>query len=138
SSSASSSSSSGGGSTDAEQLCVDTINQFRASIGLPPYARWSSGEMCTDGEAQADANSGIPHSAFPSCGEWAQNECPGWPGPDSQMIVSCLQAMWNEGPGTDFSTHGHYINMTSTSYTQVSCGFYDTPTGAVWAAQDFQ
>jgi hypothetical protein len=42
-----------------------------------------------------------------------------------------------EGPGSDFSTHGHYINMTSTSYTMVACGFY-AGGGGVWATQDFR
>jgi hypothetical protein len=46
--------------------------------------------------------------------------------------------MWAEGPGADFQTHGHYINMSSTKYTKVACGFYETPTGSVWAVQDFQ
>ena len=54
------------------------------------------------------------------------------------MIGSCLQAMWNEGPGTNFATHGHYINMTSTTYTKVACGFAVRSNGTVWAAQDFQ
>jgi hypothetical protein len=124
--------------TDPAQLCVDTINVHRASIGLPPYARWTAAEACVDAQSLADSQSGVPHSAFGQCGEWAQNECPGWPGPPAQMIGSCLQAMWNEGPGQDFGAHGHYINMTSTTYTRVACGFSVLPNGAVWAAQDFR
>ena len=54
------------------------------------------------------------------------------------MIGNCLQAMWNEGPGSNFATHGHYINMTSHSYTKVACGFAVLANGTVWAAQDFQ
>ena len=47
--------------------------------------------------------------------------------------------MWAEGPGTDFSAHGHYINMSSTDYTQVACGYYTTSDGkTVWAVQDFK
>lgn len=46
--------------------------------------------------------------------------------------------MWNEGPGSDFQTHGHYINMASTQYTKVACGFAVMPNGSVWAVQDFQ
>ena len=126
---------SGVGST--EQLCVDTINNYRASIGLPPYARWGANETCADGQAQADSKSGTPHSAFGTCGESAQNECPDWPGPPSTMITSCLAAMWAEGPGSDFSTHGHYVNMSSTQYTEVACGFYTLSDGHVWATQDF-
>ena len=44
----------------------------------------------------------------------------------------------DEGPGTDFSTHGHYINMSSTKYSAVACGFYQTPGGKFWAVQDFK
>jgi len=50
---------------------------------------------------------------------------------------SCLQQMWNEGPGADFQAHGHYINMSSTKYTKVACGFYKTSNGSIWAVQDF-
>jgi len=127
-----------GGTSDPEQRCVDIINGYRASIGLPPYARWTAKETCVDAEALADSKSGQPHSAFGQCSELAQNECPGWPGTPSTMIASCLQAMWNEGPGSNFAAHGHYINMTSRSYTKVACGFAVLSNGTVWAAQDFQ
>lgn len=123
---------------DPAQICVDEINRHRASIGLGPLARWTAGETCVDGESQHDSQTGTPHSAFGQCSEWAQNECPGWPGPADTMIPQCLQVMWNEGPGQDYATHGHYINMTNPSYTKVACGFFTTATGAVWAAQDFQ
>ena len=132
----------GGGGGDAgdgsaEQLCVDTINQYRATLGLPAYQRWSAEESCADGQAQSDSQSGTAHGAFGKCGESAQNECPGWPGPPGTMIPQCLAMMWAEGPGTDFTTHGHYINMSSTQYTKVACGFYTLPDGSVWAVQDF-
>ena len=124
---------SGSGSADATQACVDAINQYRASIGRPPYTRWTSAESCVDGQAQADSASGNPHSAFQQCGEFAQDECPGWPGPPGTMITQCLAQMWAEGPGG-----GHYDNMSSTQYTQVSCGFYVLSDGSVWATQDFK
>ncbi|MEB2321900.1 MAG: hypothetical protein OZ921_05255, partial [Sorangiineae bacterium] len=42
----------GGGPTDpyaaARQACVDGINQYRATLGLAPYARWTSAEACAD------------------------------------------------------------------------------------------
>jgi hypothetical protein len=121
----------------AEQLCVDTINQYRATLNLPPYQRWKADESCTDGQALADSISGVPHSAFGKCGEYAQNECPGWPGPAAGMIPNCLAAMWAEGPG-DFAHHGHYVNMSSPSYTMVSCGFATAADGSIWATQDFK
>jgi hypothetical protein len=126
------------GSTDPTQLCVDKINAYRATLGLPAYARWTEEEDCTASEAEKDAASNQPHSAFPSCTESAQNECPGWPGPPESMIGNCLAQMWAEGPGSDFSAHGHYINMSSTKYTKVACGFLQRDDGSVWAAQDFK
>ncbi len=124
--------------TAAEQLCVDTINKYRATLNLPALQRWSANESCAASQGLADSKSGTPHSAFGKCGEWAQNECPGWPGPGKTMITGCLQMMWNEGPGQDFSKHGHYINMSSTQYTTVACGFATAADGSIWAVQDFK
>ena len=119
-------------------ICVDEINKYRATEGKPPYAGWTSAQSCADDESKADSISGVAHSAFGKCGESAQNECPGWPGPPDTLIVGCLKMMWAEGPGTPFSAHGHYINMSSTSYRSVACGFYKTPSGSYWAVQDFK
>ncbi|MEO6954647.1 MAG: CAP domain-containing protein [Polyangia bacterium] len=123
---------------DAASLCVKTINDYRATLGLAAYARWSDGEGCASGEAKSDSKSGTAHGAFGTCGESAQDECPGWSGTPSEMIPKCLAQMWAEGPGTDFQSHGHYINMSSTHYTQVACGFYTLADGSVWAAQNFK
>ena len=119
-------------SGDEYQLCVDTINQYRATLSLPPLARWTDAEACANGQAQSDSETGEPHGAFQACGEWAQNECPGWPGPPASLIVGCLDMMWDEGPGG-----GHYENMRG-DYSRVACGFYQTPQGDYWALQDFQ
>ncbi len=127
-----------GSSAGASGLCVDIINQYRASIGRPALARWTAAEGCVEDQGFADADSGRPHSAFGQCGERAQNECPGWPGPPDQMIDNCLAAMWAEGPGEPYSAHGHYINMANSAYTKVACGFAVMPDGRVWAIQDFQ
>ena len=120
--------------------CVDRINEFRATLDLPPLSRWTDAESCANDEARQDSESGTAHGAFGQCDEYAQNECPGWPSVDSitEGTSSCLQMMWDEGPGDPYSEHGHYINMTNTAYTKVACGFYTTPDGSVWAAQDFQ
>ena len=128
----------GGGGMDPTQLCVDDINAFRATLGLPPYARWSAEEACASDEAAKDAAANQAHSAFGQCGEFAQNECPGWPGPPGSMIGNCLQMMWDEGPGAFNQGHGHYINMSSTQYTKVACGFHVLANGKVWATQDFK
>jgi hypothetical protein len=131
----------GGGTTGDpyeayRQQCVDKINEYRATLGLAPYQRWTAQESCVDNEAKTDSQNNKAHSAFGSCGEWAQNECPGYPSLSS-TVSTCLAQMWAEGPGADFNTHGHYINMSSTQYTKVACGFFEGPNG-VWAAQDFQ
>lgn len=138
SSAAATSTGAGGPGGDAAQICVDKINALRATLGLSPYARWSDGEACVNEEAQTDYENNQPHSGFGHCKEFAQNECPSWPSPPEGMISGCLQMMWNEGPGDPKQGHGHYVNMSSTQYTRVACGFYTTPEGKVWAAQDFK
>ncbi|HLK39289.1 MAG TPA: hypothetical protein VKU41_21160, partial [Polyangiaceae bacterium] len=76
-----------------------------------------------------------------------QDECPGYPN-DTYVISTCLQQMWNEGPPPNgvqacegnnacFEMYGHFINMSSTMNTKVACGFYTTPSGQVWATQNF-
>ena len=131
-----SSGTSGGASTDGTspaEICVATINEYRATKGLQPYVRWSATETCANSEATSDGASNGAHGAFGKCGEVAQNECPGWPGPPATMIPECLKAMWAEGPGG-----GHYEAMSSRMYTKVSCGFGTAPDGAIWAVQNFQ
>jgi hypothetical protein len=113
---------------------VDAINAYRATVGSPALTRWKDEETCTDGQAKSDAASGKAHGAFGTCNEFAQDECPGWPGPaDATMVKSCLKDMWAEGPGG-----GHYENMKNAKYTQVSCGFYTNGAGKVWAVQNFK
>ncbi len=127
----------GSGDGSLEQLCVDTINEYRKTLNLPPYARWREQEVCSDDQALADAMSGKPHGAFGKCTERAQNECPAWPAADQRKsLVDCLAMMWAEGPGTDFSAHGHYINMSETKYTKVACGFASA--AKFWSVQNFR
>jgi hypothetical protein len=127
---------SSGSYAQARIECVDRINQFRATEGKPPYQRWTGAEVCSDDEARKDAASGEPHGAFGQCGESAQNECPDYNSVTS-VLGSCLDQMWAEGPGADFQQHGHYLNMSSTNYTKVACGFHESPKG-VWAVQNFE
>jgi hypothetical protein len=129
---------SGSNTSDPEQYCVDKINEYRATLSLSPYARWKDGEGCADGEAKSDSETMKAHGAFGTCGEFAQDECPGWPGPEIKLLDGCLAQMWAEGPGEPYSAHGHYINMSSTKYTQAACGFYQTPDGKFWAVQNFK
>ena len=126
---------------DPHRECVDRINQFRSECqNLPPLARWQEGEACADQMAQYDASKTGAHAGFVAgiCnGGSAQNECPNWPSP-SAIVSSCLQQMWDEGPGASFQEHGHYINMSSTQYSRVACGFYTTSSGKIWSVQNFQ
>ena len=130
------------GTGDPHADCVDRINQFRSECQcLPPLARWVDGEDCTDGNAAYDSVNGV-HASFSAlpCGSGgrAQNECPGW-GSNDQVIDGCLQAMWDEGPedGDPDTVNGHYESMASTSYTQVACGFFTTPSESVCGVQNF-
>ncbi|MFO0678007.1 MAG: hypothetical protein U0169_15840 [Polyangiaceae bacterium] len=115
------------------QDCVDTINRYRATLGRSPLQRWTNAESCTDGQAESDSSTGTAHGAFGQCREFAQNECPGWDGTPASILGDCLQMMWDEGPGG-----GHYDNMASDEYARVSCGFFTTRDGSVWAVQNFQ
>lgn len=129
---------------DPHEDCVRRINQFRCECQhLPPLARWTEGEACADMMAEYDhEHPGEAHAAFRAgiCSPRGsgQNECPGWPSVDA-TISGCLQQMWDEGPGDFYGPppHGHYINMSSTSFSRVACGFYQGTRG-VYALQNFQ
>jgi PPE-repeat protein len=129
------------------QHCVDKINEYRASIGLPPYARWKEGEACADQMADHDADVMSAHDGFgkqicsPRGG--GQNECPGYGSPDA--LDGCLGQMWSEGPtatGEWDVAHGHYMNMVGDytymgyhqMFSQVACGF----SSKGWFLQNFQ
>jgi len=124
--------------SDPGQRCVDTVNQYRQSQRLPPLGRWFMAEGCTSAEARDSAASGQPHGAFGRCGELAQNVCPAWSGSPDQVTGPCIQSQWSEGPGGDFATHGHYLNLSSTRFTRVACGYFTTPQGSTWAVLNFQ
>ena len=116
---------------------VDVINDYRATLGLPALAHWTEADPCSDAEVERDAGLNRPHASFGDCGESAQNECLGFSNVES-ILGGCLAYMWNEGPGTDYSKHGHYINMTNPAYTMVSIGFYTTPEGEGVVRAEFQ
>ncbi len=91
---------------------------------------------CTDVDARGDAVNGAIHGESGKCGLMAQNECPNWPGPAASMVSGCLQSMFDEGPGTPYSAHGHFINMTNRDYHSMTCGFYEQG-GKVWLIENF-
>lgn len=111
------------------------INALRATMALPPLAQWTASEACASGQARTDFEASTPHSVFTSCGESGQSEAVGWDSLDL-IATDALQAMWDQGPG-DFSTHGDYINLSSTSYHKVAVGIYVTPANKVWAVLNF-
>jgi hypothetical protein len=126
--------------------CVARVNQFRACLCLPPLARWNAGESCADMDAAYDPAHGA-HAGFIAriCSQegFAQDEGPSWQS-ETQVVSGCLQQMFDEGPppsepctGTCFEMHGHFINMTNTTYSMVACGIA-TVNGQVTAVQDFQ
>lgn len=128
----------------ASETCVQRINDFRETLGLPAYERWSGQEACADEQARSDSMTGKDHGEFGACGEFAQNECPQWRSIDETIDV-CLQMMWDEGPPPSmpcedecYKRHGHFLAMSSTRYTEVACGFYETPDGEVWAIHNFR
>ncbi len=123
--------------SDPGQQCVNTVNEHRATQGLPALQRWALTETCAASQARDGAATGQPHGAFGRCSEQGQNVCPAWPGPESRMIAPCIQSMWDEGPGADFAAHGHYLNLASARFTRVACGFYTAPSGQVSLVQDF-
>jgi len=148
---------SSGSSMDPTQLCVDTINGYRATRGLPPYARWTSDEACVSQEAQTDGTMMSAHYSFMHshmCGGSAEDECPNYaPNPlGSPGIKQCLAQMWAEKDkpacsGCDtcdfpyqgctnctFSDCGHFLNMKSSMLSAVACGYWS----GGWYAQDFQ
>lgn len=124
-------------SGDPAADCVRRINQFRWECQcLPPLERWTEGEQCADEHAEYDARNLRGHAGFNDdiCSPRgnAQNECPDWNSWD-QVIDQCLQMMWDEGPGENFQEHGHYLNMSNTSFSRVACG-----SGSNWYVQNFQ
>lgn len=128
--------------TALHQACLDQVNAYRTPSGLEPLLPWSQGEACSDEQAQADLRDESPHGHFSSCGEKAQNTCPGWPADstlDSQLqsLRSCLQVMWAEGPGEPYSAHGHYLNMSSQEYTLLACGVHLSD-GRLWVNLNFR
>ncbi len=122
------------GPTDRE-ACVARINELRATLNRPPLARWTDGEACADRQVRKDAAGEQAHLNFTMCGEAAQNTCPSWPSIDD-INTGCIQAMWDQGPG-DFQTHGDFLNLSSTAFTKVACG-YDEIEGDVWSNLNFR
>ncbi len=125
-----------------QQACADVVNSYRTTLPRTPLVPWTDSASCFARQAKADAIAGVGHAHFGTCGESAQNTCPGWgsDATDSAQISTlrqCAKMMWDEGPGADFSRHGHYLNMANTAYTSIGCGFH-LQEGRLWINMDFR
>ncbi len=130
---------------DYHQDCVNTINKIRWDcMCLPPLQRWTEGEACADQMANYDATQNSAHAGFIArlCtpGGTAENECPGWGSVSSitqgtTRMESCMAMMWHE-VDTPTGEQGHYVAMSSSTYTRVACGINSSTTN-VWALQNY-
>ena len=130
-----------GGWEAEQQLCVDYLNDLRASVDEPPLERSAELETCATKAAIEDSRTGEPHGHFirtAGCGytAYAENEVPGWSlsmhGSVEDVIRVSADAMFAEGPGG-----GHYDNITG-GYTRVGCGIYVTEADDVWVVHNFR
>lgn len=126
--------------------CVSRVNQFRLCACMGPLERHFEAEACMDEQAEYDSTRGA-HAGFSAnlCSPRgnSQNECPAWRSVN-QVVEGCIRMMYYEGPppsqpceGQCYQAHGHFINMTSSRITRVSCGFHETEDGEVWSVQNF-
>lgn len=131
--------------TDWREYCLEVVNKYRATenlkvLALAPEAK----QTCTDNQAAADLQSNKAHGHFGDCGEYAQNSAPNitlsWLGTEAKIVDYYLEMMWNEkkliesgerdpNKDSDYSYIGHYLNMSSTKYSTVSCGFAKSSDG---------
>jgi hypothetical protein len=142
----------GGGGTDApggggsaRSFCVSETNRYRAMNQKPALQESSDLEAYADEGAMHDFSTS-PHDHFGTTNgggiAFAENECPqqgNWQyseGDDLDAVVgNCIAAFYAEGPGDDYNTHGHYINMMG-NYATLGCGIYYSG-GKITIVQDY-
>ena len=133
------------GSMSAKQFCVSETNRYRAMNSKPALSESAQLEAYADTGAMHDFTTS-PHDHFSTTSgggiAYAENECPqqgNWlyaEGQDLNMVVgACIAAFYSEGPGTDYNTHGHYINMMG-AYGSLGCGIYYSG-GKITIVQDY-
>jgi hypothetical protein len=124
-----------------KQLCLDTINAYRATLSLKPVVRSASLEAFADQGARYDSERDKAHAHFGAFSKGAvpsdaENAIPGWPLKNYKTVAKIVgegaKMMWAEGPGG-----GHYENIKG-SHTAVGCGIYVNPAGGVWIIHDFK
>jgi hypothetical protein len=135
------------GNASAQQFCVSETNRYREMNGKADLTEAANLETFADTGAMTDYNAMSAHSHFSATQgggiAFAENECPGFsgwhlaPGGDLNALVGmCIAAFYSEGPGTDYSTHGHYINMMG-NYATLGCGIFSATNGDVTITQDY-
>jgi hypothetical protein len=135
-----------GGNLTAKQFCVSETNRYRAMNSKPALMESAQLEAYADTGAMHDFTTS-PHDHFSTTGgggiAFAENECPGqlgWtynPQTDdlNTIMGNCIAAFYSEGPGSDYQTHGHYINMMG-NYATLGCGIYYAD-GKITIVQDY-
>ena len=112
---------------DVMTICVEVTNQLRATVGAPPLAPSADVAAYAAEAARADALANRAHSYTggpnrPRNVAFAENAVVRWPlsrfGSIGTLVVSALQAFWDEGPGGP-----HRENMAG-PYRTVGCGTY--------------
>ena len=132
-------------SKDWRSQCLDIINEFRKTEDAKPLVLAEDAKQtCTDQQAANDLKDKAAHGHFGDCGEWAQNTGPNvnlaWKSDTVEIAKYYLQMMWDEkklvesgerdpAKDEDYSYIGHYLNMRSTKYTKVACGFATSSDG---------
>ncbi len=137
----------GGGSDDPLVVCVSQTNMYRAMNGKPALTLSTQLEAYAATGAMFDEQAGSAHDHFGMTEgggiAFAENECPGFDGWNLQQgggtlvgtMKACILAFYSEGPGSDYSTHGHYINMMG-DYGTLGCGIYQD-SSTVTITQDY-
>lgn len=121
------------------EVCLDILNEYRATEGVKPLTLAADDKQtCTDQQAANDLKDKAAHGHFGDCGESAQNTGPNvnmaWKSDLADIAKYYIDMMWDEKKlvedGTrdpdkkeDYSYIGHYLNIRNAKYSKVSCGF---------------
>ena len=130
----------------AVQASLTATNMYRTMNGKPALTDSSALDAFADTGAMTDFTT-APHTHFMNTSgggiAFAENECPvqgNWMlqprrrHGDARAPAASPRST-RKGPGTDYSTHGHYINMMG-DYKTLGTGVYQVGTG-VTITQDY-
>ncbi len=117
--------------------CVDEVNRYRASVGLPALSRSPVLEAFAQIGVEHDASIRIPHDYFRQTNGGgvakAETEILWWRGLTTVRVISAgLAQMWAVGPG------GEHYDILVGRYTDVGCGIFVSPSGEVSVSQTFR